>query len=51
MSIHDPAWPEQRANIHRALDVVRSRDAMGLFLNGWLLSSEKPRVPKQDRKQ
>lgn len=50
MSIHDPAWPEQRAIIHRALDVARSRDAMGLFANGWLLSTEKTK-PRKDQKQ
>lgn len=53
MSIHDPAWPgerDQRATIHRALDVARSRDAMGLFANGWLLSPEKAK-PRKDQKQ
>jgi hypothetical protein len=40
VNIHDPAWPEQRATIHRTLDAARTRDAMGLFTNGWLLSIE-----------
>ena len=51
MNIHDPAWPEQRATIHRALDAARTRDAMGLFANGWLLSTEKRAAKREDRKQ
>jgi hypothetical protein len=47
VSIHDPAWPEQRANIHRTLDAARARDAMGLFVGGWLLNA--PAKPREAR--